>query len=186
MTDAPFPEKFFNGKVETASRLLFWVGLAMTVLGIAAVVFPIVSTLVATLMVGWMLLFFGIILLVGSFSIHGAGPFFGALVAALLAIAAGVFLLVNPGAGAEVLTLVVAVLFTLQGAFEIAFAFDMRRFRGWGWLLTSGIIGVALAVLIAATWPGISLVVLGILFGVNFASTGIAYMLISHELKQVA
>ena len=183
MTDAPLLNGFFHGRAEAASRRLFWVGLAMTVLGIAAIVFPIASTLVATLMVGWMLLFFGVIALTGSFSIHGTGPFFGALLVALLAIAAGVFMLVNPVAGAAAITVVVAVLFVMQGAFEIAFAFEMRPMTNWGWMLVSGIIGVAAAVLIAASWPGISLVLLGIMFGVNFASTGVAYMFLSHALK---
>jgi uncharacterized membrane protein HdeD (DUF308 family) len=183
MTDAPFPESFFHGRVEAASRRLFWVGLAMAALGIVAIVFPIASTLVATLMVGWMLLFFGIIALLGSFSIHGTGPFFGALLVALLSIAAGVFMLANPAAGAAGLTLIVALLFSLQGASEISFAFEMRPFTGWVGLLISGIISVVAAVLIVATWPGISLVLLGILFGINFASTGFAYLLVSRALK---
>jgi uncharacterized membrane protein HdeD (DUF308 family) len=186
MADAPFPESFFRGRAEFASRRLFWVGLAMAALGIAAIVFPIASTLVATLMVGWMLLFFGIIALFGSFSIHGTGPFFGALLVALLAIASGVFLLANPAAGAAALTLIVAILFSLQGASEISFAVEMRPFAGWVGLLISGIISVAVAVLIVATWPGISLILLGILFGINFLSTGIAYIFLSHALKSLA
>lgn len=186
MVDAPFPERFFHGQARAASRRLFWIGLAMAVLGIAAIVFPLASTLVATLMVGWLLLLFGIIALFGSFSIHGTGPFFGALLVALLAIATGVFLLANPAAGAAALTLVVALLFSLQGASEISFAFEMRPFRGWVGLLVSGIISVVAAVLIVATWPGISLVLLGVLFGVNFLSTGIAYILVSRALKPTA
>jgi uncharacterized membrane protein HdeD (DUF308 family) len=169
--------------VGAASRRLFWIGLAMAALGIASIIFPMASTFVATLMAGWILLFFGIIALLGSFSLHGTGPFFGALLVALLSIAAGVFLLVNPAAGAAGLTLIVALLFSLQGASEISFAFEMRPFTGWKGLLISGIVSVVVAILIVATWPGISLVLLGILFGVNFASTGIAYILLSRALK---
>ena len=183
MTDTSFPEGFFHGRIKAASRHLFWVGLAMVVLGIAAIIFPMASTLVATLMVGWMLLFFGIIALFGSFSIHGTGPFFGALLVALLAIASGVFLVANPVAGAAALTLIVALLFSLQGASEISFALDLRPFTGWVGLLISGIISVGVAVLIVAGWPGVSLVLLGILFGVNFLSTGIAYIFVSRTLK---
>ena len=155
-------------------------------LGIVAIVFPMTSTLVATLIVGWMFLLYGVIALIGSFSIHGTGPFFGALLTALLAIAAGVFLLFNPVAGAVALTLLVAGLFSIQGAFEITFAFEMRPHPGWVGLLISGIISVVAAFFIIATWPGISLVLLGVLFGVNFASTGIAYVLLSRTLKTLA
>ena len=184
MTDTSFNERFFHGRIKAASQHLFWVGLAMVLLGIAAIVFPIASTLVATLIFGWMLLFFGIIALFGSFSIHGTGPFFGALLVALLAIASGVFLVANLVAGAAALTLIVALLFSLQGASEMSFALDLRPLPGWVGLLISGIISVGAAVLIVAGWPGVSLVLLGVLFGVNFLSTGIAYVFVSRAAKR--
>jgi hypothetical protein len=37
--------------------------------------------------------------------------------------------------------------------------------------------------LILAGWPGISVIVLGILLGVNFISTGAGYMAVSNALK---
>jgi uncharacterized membrane protein HdeD (DUF308 family) len=185
MTDAPFNQSFFHSRVKGATRQLFWVGLAMVVLGIVAIIFPMASTLVATLMIGWILLFFGGIMLFGSFSIHGTGPFFGALLLALLAIAAGLYLLLNPAAGAAALTLIVALLFSVQGAFEISFAFELRPLTGWVSLLVSGIISVAAAILIVATWPGISLVLLGVMVGINFLSTGVADIFVSRALKEV-
>jgi uncharacterized membrane protein HdeD (DUF308 family) len=93
MTDTPFPDRFFHEGLASASRRLLVVGLASMALGIAAIVFPMASTLVATLMIGWLLLFFGIIALLGSFAVYATGAFFGALLVALLAIAAGVFML---------------------------------------------------------------------------------------------
>jgi uncharacterized membrane protein HdeD (DUF308 family) len=94
-------------------------------------------------------------------------------------------LLLNPKAGEAGLTVIVALLFTLQGAFEISFALEARPLTGWVGLLISGIISVGVAILIGVTWPGISLVLLGILFGVNFISTGIAYIFVSDALKQL-
>ena len=186
MTDAPFQDSLFHGRVRVASRWLFWLGLAMLVLGIAAIVFPMISTLVAALLVGWILLLAGIITLFSSFQIHGTGPFFGALLLGLLSAAAGIFLLVNPLAGAVALTLIVGVLFMWQGAFEIAFAFEIRPHTGWVGMLVSGIASIAMAVLIIVGWPGISVIVLGILLGVNFITTGIGYMFVSHSLKPAA
>jgi len=137
-------------------------------------------------MIGWMLLFFGCIALLGSFAVYGAGPFFGALLVALLAIAAGVFMLMNPTAAAAGITVATAILFVIQGAFEIAFALEVRRLRGWVSLLVSGILSVCVAVLIAAAWPDISRVLLGVLFGINFISTSVAYIIVSHELKELS
>lgn len=186
MTDVPFGDRLFHGRLRAASRWLFWLGLAMLVLGIAAIVFPMISTLVAALLVGWILLLAGGVTLFSSFQIHGTGPFFGALLLGLLSVAAGVFLLFNPLAGAVALTLIVGVLFLWQGAFEIAFAFEMRPHPGWVGMLVSGIASIAMALLIIVGWPAISAIVLGILLGVNFISTGIAYMFVSNSVKPAA
>lgn len=183
MSDHSLAGNPFHGRLRDASGRLFWLGLAMVVVGLAAIIFPMVSTLVATLLVGWVLLISGIVTLVGSFSIHGTGPFFGALLLALLSIAAGVFLLFNPLAGAVALTLMVGAIFMFQGAFEIVFAFEMRPHTTWVGMLISGIASVVLALLITVSWPGISVVLLGILLGVNFISTGLGYIFVSRQLK---
>lgn len=176
-------ESLFHGRLRTSSTRLIWLGIAMVILGIAAIVFPILSTLVAALFVGWIFLISGIFVLVGSFSIHGTGPFFGALLFSLLSIAAGVFLLFSPLAGEIALTLVVGVLFIIQGAFEIGFAFETRPHRGWVAMLISGVASVILAILIAAGWPAVSAIALGILLGVNLLSTGFGYIFVARSLK---
>ena len=162
---------------------MFWLGLIMLVIGVVAIVFPILSTLVAALLVGWVLLLAGVASIAGSFSIHGTGPFFAAFLFGALSIAAGVFLLFNPVAGEIALTLLVAVIFTVQGAFELSFALAMRPLAGWIGMLISGLASVLVAVMIAAGWPGISAVLLGILMGINFISTGLAYHGVFRAMK---
>jgi uncharacterized membrane protein HdeD (DUF308 family) len=163
---------------------LFWLGVVLLELGAAAVIFPMVSTLVATAFVGWILLISGIVALVGSFSLHGAGPFFGALLLGLLSIAAATFLLMNPLAGAVALTLMLGMIFMIQGAFELFFAFEMRPFPGWLGMLASAIISIIMAVLILAAWPGISMIALGLLLGVNFISSGLGYIVVSRLMRR--
>lgn len=181
--DGTLNESLFHGRLRTSSNRLLWLGIAMVILGIAAILFPMFSTLIAALFVGWVFLISGIFLLIGSFSIHGTGPFFGALLLSLLSIAAAVFLLFNPLRGEIALTLVVGVLFMIQGAFEIGFAFETRPHRGWVAMLISGLASVILALLIAVGWPAVSVIVLGILLGVNLLSTGFGYILVSQSLK---
>jgi uncharacterized membrane protein HdeD (DUF308 family) len=178
-----FDDDLLGDRLRKSSGWMLWLGLAMVGLGIAAIIYPNVSTSAAELFVGWMLLLSGILLFFGSFSISGTGPFFGSLLLSLLSVAAGVFLLVNQAAGAVALTLLVGGLFVFQGASEIVLALAMRSFPGWVGLLISGIASVVLAVLIATGWPANSAIVLGILFGVNFISTGIAYVMISRAKK---
>jgi len=176
-------DTLFHTRVRSSSTQLFWVGLALVVLGIAAIAFPVLSTLAAALFVGWTFLISGVLFLVGAFSVHGTGPFFAALLTSLLSIAAGLFLVFNPFAGAYGLTVFLAVLFLVQGVFEIVFGFEMRPHPGWVWMLLSGAASVVLALVIAAGLPTISLIALGILLGINFLSTGLGYIFVSRSLR---
>ena len=69
----------------------------------------------------------------------------------------------NPVSGALALTILVAVIFMIEGAFEVGLAFDLRPEPGWGWTLFSAVISILAGVLIAAGLPGTSLFVLGLL-----------------------
>ncbi len=182
MSDVSF-DTGFRKRLESAHAWLFWGGVAMVVLGVAAVVFPLVSTVVVELLVGWVLLLSGAVMLWGSFSIHGTGPFFAALLTSLLSVAVGVFMLFNPPAGVLALTLMLALVFMVDGAFEIVFAFELRPYTGWGWMLASGLASVLASILIAAGWPQISSVLLGLLLGLNFISSGLAYVTLASALK---
>ena len=186
MTDTSFTDSLFHTRLRGSSRALFWIGLAMVLLGIAAIVFPIVSTLAATFLVGWTFLFAGVLMLVGSLSIHGTGPFFGALLISLLSTAAGAFLLFNPFAGELALTVLVAILFMIQGAAELVFAYEMRPHPGWVWMLISGLASIVLSVVIAAGFPATSLFALGLLLGINFVTTGLGYLFVSSAMKPAA
>jgi len=173
----------FHGRVRAASGRLLWLGLAIMLVGLAALVFPLVSTLVAALVVGWTLMFAGALAFIGAFSIHGTGPFFGALLTGLLSLAAGAFIVFNPLAGAVTLTLILGFVFMIQGAFELFFALEMRPHAGWWGMLLSGLASAVLAIIIATGWPAISAVALGILLGVNFVTTGLGYIAVSRSLK---
>src|SRR5579872_4539122 len=179
MSTASFGIHPFEDRVKSATRWFTWLGAAMTILGVAAVVFPMVSTLAVTLFIGSLFLIFGVMSLGVSFSIRGAGPFFGSLLFSLASIAAGVFTLFNPPAGAATLTLLVGMLLMMQGAF----AFEMRPAAGWGAMLLSAIASIILAILILARWPATSAVVLGVLFGVNFITSGIGLLMVSRAVK---
>lgn len=176
-------EGHFHARVRNSSRHFFWIGLALTSLGIVAIVFPMISTIVATVLVGWLLFASGLFILLGSFVIRGTGPFFGALLLSLLSLVAGAFLLSNPGAGALVLTLLLALLFMIEGAFEIVLAIEMRPLAVWIYMLLAALASILLGLLIAIGLPVASAVVLGLLMGLNFLSTGIGYLLLSRGAR---
>jgi uncharacterized membrane protein HdeD (DUF308 family) len=62
----------------------------------------------------------------------------------------------------------------------------LRPLDGWGWLLLSGIIAIAVGLLLAAELETMSLVSLGILLGVSFLTTGLARIVLSRRLSALA
>ena len=181
---ASIVENVFRTQVRKGANHLMWLGGALLVIGIASLVFPMISSLVATYFVGWVLIFSGAATLYGAFSIRGAGPFFGALLLGLLSLAAGVFILARPGFGELGITLGLGAMFMIQGAFEAALAFEVRPAQGWGWMLVSAIASVVLSLVIIAGWPGVSLIALGAVIGVNFLSSGIAFLMVGAAAKR--
>lgn len=180
MTDASAPasnQHDLAHRVENRRTEFFWLGIAMCVIGILAILFPVITTLTVEIMIGWLLLLAGIVSLGSSFSVEGTGAFFGTLLLSLLNIGLGLYFVTHPAVGMVVLTMVLAALFLVEGAVQLTFSFEMRRRGGWFWMLLSGLVSIAAGLLIAAGLPGTSLFALGLLVGIAFLSTGIAFIL---------
>ena len=84
MSGPSFAENLFHGRLRAASGRLFWLGLLMVVLGLAAIVFPMIATLVATLLVGWVFLISGVTM------VNNAGHIFAFLVITVAAAEAAI------------------------------------------------------------------------------------------------
>jgi uncharacterized membrane protein HdeD (DUF308 family) len=118
----------FQKQVRSTAGSSIWLGAALIAVGVAALVWPVFSTLAATVFAGTILLVTGVLGVLGAFSIRGAGPFFGALLFSLLSVAAGVYMLAKPAIGEEAITLTLGVLF-FQGAFDGVMTYELRRPR---------------------------------------------------------
>jgi uncharacterized membrane protein HdeD (DUF308 family) len=177
-------ENWLHDRVHQTADRLMWLGVALLVLGIVALAFPFFSTLVITLFVGWMLILSGLAALYGAFSLHGAAPFFGALLYGLISVAAGVFTIARPVGGALAVTLALSAVLLLQGAYELYFAFELRPMRGWGWMVGSGLASIALSLIILMGLPVTSLVALGIILGINFVSSGFALIMVGGAARK--
>ena len=162
--------------VRKGANHLVRMGGVLMLIGAAALLAPMVSSLIAALYVGWMLIFSGVASFYAAFAVRGVGPFFGALLLGLLSLACGAFILARPIDGEMAIGLCLGGLFFAQGAFESALALAIRPAPGWGWMLVSALASVALSLVIFVGWSGVSLVVLGVVIGINFLSSGLAFL----------
>jgi uncharacterized membrane protein HdeD (DUF308 family) len=168
--------------MDALSRNWGWLlalAILMIILGLMAVAAPVYATFALQVLLGWILIIGGIAQGIHAFMAKGWGGFFFELLSALLYLAVGVLLLVNPVEGALALTIVLAAFLIVEGIFKIVMAWRVRGHPRWGWLLASGILSLILGALIWAEWPSSALWVIGLLVGVHLLFTGWALLMLA-------
>jgi uncharacterized membrane protein HdeD (DUF308 family) len=160
-------------------------GIILVVLGVLAIVVPVVATLAVAILLGWLFLISGIVGLVTTFMARQAPGFWWSLLSGVLAIVAGLVLLGWPVSGAVSLTLLLIVFFTIEGVLTIMYALEHKRELSgrWGWMLASGIVDLVLAVLILAGLPGTAAWALGLLAGINMLFGGSAMIAMALQAR---
>jgi len=89
-----------------------------------------------------------------------------------LGIVAGVAVLMTPERSLGVLTILLAAYFVASGIVDVVFALKAKPEEGWGWMLFSGIMALALGVLIMIGWPATGLWAVGLYVGVRILTHG--------------
>jgi uncharacterized membrane protein HdeD (DUF308 family) len=161
---------------EALQRTWKWLmvaGLVAIAAGVLAILLPLASSLAVATILGVLFLFQAGALLVDAFAVRTtAGRRLLRILFAVLYAVAGIYLLVAPLSGTITLTLVIGVLFLVEGAFRIAAALADRTTPARGWQLGTGLLAVLLGVLVVASWPSSSSWVIGTLVGVNLLFWG--------------
>lgn len=158
--------------------LFLFQGLALMLLGLLAAALPQVAGLAITVMVGVLFLLGGVIRLFALLGSRRSPGHLWSLLTAGLAVALGLVLLIEPLQGVLTLTILLAVLFLVQGAASLFVALEYRRhLRNWGWVLFSGLVDLLLVVLIAVGWPGSAAWAIGLLVGLSIFFLGLSLVM---------
>ena len=157
-------------------KLFLIEGIVLMILGLAAVMLPLIATLATAILVGWVFLLSGIIGLAATFRMRHAPGFWWSLLSGIIGIVAGVVLLRWPLSGALSLTLVLTIFLVLEGVVSIMFALEHKRELSgrWGMMLLSGLVDLLLAGIIFAGLPGTAAWAIGLLVGINMIFGGSA------------
>lgn len=158
-------------------------GVLMLVLGLLALLFPVVASVWATAVVAVVFLVGGIVGWIDNLMrarVLNRWLIFWRLVVSTLFLVAGFTLIQQLGSGvaaaaASVATLALAIglVFLVEGAVAVVVSLTHRRIRGWGWGLVNGLVTLVLGVVILTMAKPALLGVIGILVGVSFLFTGI-------------
>jgi uncharacterized membrane protein HdeD (DUF308 family) len=162
-------------------RLFLFQGLVMLSLGVLAIALPVAATIAVDIFVGWLFVICGVVGLAAILSTRNIPAFAWSLVTAALLVAMGILLIWRPVEGAYSLTVLLTVLFLVEGIFQIATSIAYRDVvrESWGWMLASGIADLVLVVIIGLGWPMTANWVLGLLVGVNLLTSGFALMMVA-------
>ena len=166
-------------------RHLNWLGIALIVLGILAIVSPAVAGGTVVTVIGLILLVAGVVQILRALQAEGTEKVL-TLVLGAISVLGGIAVIAHPLLGLAFLTLVLAVYLIVEGAWKMIAAFRYRPAGGWGWLLLSGVLSLLLAWLIWAQWPLSGWWAIGVLVGVNLLGTGAALVTLASALKRAA
>jgi uncharacterized membrane protein HdeD (DUF308 family) len=153
-------------------------GILLIILGIAAISFPLLTTIATKIFLGWLFLIGGVVQIIHAFSTRQWSEFFFDLLIGVLYLIAGGWLAFFPLTGILTLTVLLAALFIALGVLEAGMAFRMRPHAGWVWMLISGIAALAVGVLILAHLPSSAAWAIGLLVGIKLIMSGFAYLFI--------
>ena len=154
-------------------------GILLIILGVAAIAFPLLTTIAAKIALGWLFLIGGVVQIAHAFSTRQWSEFFFDLLVGLLYLIAGGWLALFPLTGIVTLTVLLAALFIAQGVLEGLMAFRMRPAAGWLWMLIAAIAAFAVGVLIIAHLPSSATWAIGLLVGIKLIMSGWAYLFLT-------
>ncbi|WP_458210613.1 HdeD family acid-resistance protein [Haladaptatus sp. NG-SE-30] len=161
-------------------------GAIIAMLGILAIIFPFVTGISLSLLLGALLVVGAIVHIAHAFS---AGSFWGAFWQVVLGILygfAGIFFMANPVFGLTTLTILVIAFFIVDGIVEIGWAITGHGNKGWVWLLGSGTLSLLVAGLLWIGFPATALWAVGVLFGVNLLATGLSMLMLGMATRRAA
>jgi len=173
------------GSMRSHWRLFLVEGIAVSIIGLAAVIVPPIAGLFATVILGWLLLVTGVVGLFATLRAREAPGFEWSLLSALAAVVAGGLLLWNPLQGLITLTYVLTTFFIVDGVLIIVLAAAYRRnlARKWEWMMVNGFIDLVLAGIIIFGLPGTLVWAFGLLVGIDMIFGGASLIAMALEAR---
>ena len=166
---------------ETVGENWHWLlglGISLALLGVISLTMATLTTLISVIALGVFLMDNGAMLAYQAIKIWRPqkGKFFAQLIISILYILGGLFFIINPIKSAVSITLVLAILYIILGLYRSTVSIK-EKVPGWKWLTFSGVVTSFLGLFILAQWPGISLVAIGALIGIDILLIGWSFIM---------
>lgn len=185
--------------VEAASQVLrqamrqaiekysFWYlvqGGLMIVAGVLALIFPLLSAFAMVSFLGWLLIAMGVVQAIGIIGSTSAPNFLLQLISGVLFLIVGLIFLRSPAESLLTLSLILIVLFMIEGISKIVFALTIRPLPNWFWVFLSGIVGIVLSLYLWARMPVTAFWLIGAMLGAVLISEGAAIAYLAWQVRR--
>jgi uncharacterized membrane protein HdeD (DUF308 family) len=154
-------------------------GLMLILCGAAAIVLAEIATFATGLIVGGALVVAGLGQILQAFQVKPWGGFIWNLSTGIVEVVGGALIYLNPVAGAVAITILIAIVFLVQGFTQIAFALKVRPRNGWGWLLAAGMIALFASAALLSHFPFSGDHEPGVITGISLLLAGCCYVAIA-------
>lgn len=163
---------------------IFSLGLLSVLAGILAISLPVAATYTLERVIGWILFFTGVVETLQAFVARKRGGFVWNLFGGILTAIGGLALLFYPIAGMAALSIFLIAMLMVRGVDRIVTAFAVKPTKGWGWLLTGGIVSVLLSIGLWIGYPATAFWVVGLIVGVDILVAGWSMIFFSLFLRR--
>ena len=165
--------------------VIVW-GILLIVTGVVAIMQPAVAALAFELLLGWLLVFAGVVEIVYALQERGKEGFRFKILSAILTLLLGILLLMKPGVGIASIALLIGALLLAHGVASVMLALKLKPRSGWGWVMFDGVLSIVIALLIAIGWPSSSVGFVGTLIGIVLMYGGVWRIMLGRALRSGA
>lgn len=160
-----------EARARLGSRLL---GVVLILLGVVAIISPVFATANLIKAMGWLLLIAAIDQAIDAFQNREEDGVFWKVLLAVFYAAVGCILLLRPARGAAAGTIIIGILFLLDGITEIGLGLRLRSVSAArGWLLAGGTMSLLFGGIIVYRFRISAMWTIGLLVGIRLVIKGI-------------
>ena len=174
------------GTIKRHAGVGMLVGTLVAIAGILALVAPLAAGLSVANAVGVLLMVSGVSRVFLAFKMGSFGHGLLMFVIGLLSALAGLYMVARPGMALATITIVLAAYFIVDGVFQIIWALRLRPIQGWGWTLFSGVVALALGIMIWRQFPVSGVWAVGTLAGIQMIFGGSSIASVCSAAKRAA
>lgn len=184
MESSSLPQ-ILSPEAKKATGWLIALSVLMILTGIIAIALPGISSVTFTLILGWLLLFNGIVRIVKAFQSKPIRGFWFSLIVGVLYVIAGLVVVFNPVEAVLALTWLFGFMLIFEGVVTIVSAFVNKTGSQLSWLLVlDGVITLILGILVLSQWPVSAVWLIGLYIGISILLSGLSLLMIALSTRR--